>query len=880
MSILSSASSARSILSPRSNGYIENEQSQPTPGITPSLYTGIYPKSAKFPKDGLNINPDELFTKYTVSEVKAVQQRLRTDAEAKQEELRLMVGERYRDLLQASSSIISIAKSSRRVSEALEECTNAIHSQQDLPPPPKTAALGDVDDRHLYTLQVLSAHMKLLLDAPEHLWRLIERKKYLPAAWLFLLARVVHRALVHNDDDDEQQWISEGVDVLIEFPLVQRQWEVVSQFRSQIIHKSTLSLRETSSSTEDTCATLVTLHLLDSRPLNETLAALLFQRSKTLQSVLSWNPESGTTDKNKSYSNSNGHAVRQEAPKSTAHMVPVREVTQVVKKALNTLSQTVCAARGIFQSDNSEPSLIGRVLESIQADPSEPNGYLKRLPDELYLSTQSLLFSLTSSANFQLLPSDLRSYKPYVDLNSASTALPQKNFTHKLQEWFKQSSKLWHDAAGVWFSKLQNVKEVWTLRTSIRRWLVPSGLNENEKAHLSSIIDSLCHERIIGIWKLILSDAETRFKSRLQASVSLPEQDSNPVEFLFQSPPIPILSQSIKSFVDIPFQKYQLALKRQLVSRSAQLDDILSTLEQCARTIQHDFSHLRAGRDDKTALLIDQLVQTYQPAADSLICNVKSIVDEAVMNATEDPDSSVDGLVFLIRVTGGLASASLFGGNIGCSPEVAEGFMSNLLSSNDKTVRKWREKIVARISKENYLGLRKQSSSIPVPNGPSPQLLKSLLSVCDSIQRLGVLHPSVKQNAIVQDTLRSLFTCWSKEGWEKDNEQDLHDIAFLRKLADLYGPAWSDISALLADQLKANSSGVADLEQLQNIASEYLARVQTLFSVLLPNSSSRSLEPQLLQFGLPSMGQSYHSAIDLAKPSPRFGMLLIGNVEH
>ena len=71
-------------------------------------------------------------------------------------------------------------------------------------------------DRHLYTLQVLSAHMKILLDAPEHLWRLIERKKYLPAAWLFLLARVVYQAL-RNDDTDEQSWISEGIDVLVRF---------------------------------------------------------------------------------------------------------------------------------------------------------------------------------------------------------------------------------------------------------------------------------------------------------------------------------------------------------------------------------------------------------------------------------------------------------------------------------------------------------------------------------------------------------------------------------------------------------------------------------------------------------------------------------------
>jgi hypothetical protein len=70
-------------------------------------------------------------------------------------------------------------------------------------------------DTHLQMLQLLSAHMKLLLDAPEHLWRLIEGKKYFSAAWLFLLARVVHRALVRNDEQDEDSWSSRGVNVLV-----------------------------------------------------------------------------------------------------------------------------------------------------------------------------------------------------------------------------------------------------------------------------------------------------------------------------------------------------------------------------------------------------------------------------------------------------------------------------------------------------------------------------------------------------------------------------------------------------------------------------------------------------------------------------------------
>lgn len=69
-------------------------------------------------------------------------------------------------------------------------------------------------DRLLNSLQTLSAHIKLLLDAPEHLWRLIEQKRYLQAAWLFLLLRVIHRALVSHDEN-QPSWAEDGIDVLV-----------------------------------------------------------------------------------------------------------------------------------------------------------------------------------------------------------------------------------------------------------------------------------------------------------------------------------------------------------------------------------------------------------------------------------------------------------------------------------------------------------------------------------------------------------------------------------------------------------------------------------------------------------------------------------------
>ena len=262
------------------------------------------------------------------------------------------------------------------------------------------------------------------------------------------------------------------------------------------------------------------MHLLDSRPLNETLTALLSQRSKTLQSILAWNSDDGTSINNLSH-NSNGNATGRKS-EVTVTSVPVREMTQIVKKALNVISQSVCTARSIFLHEASDLSLIGRVLESIQTDSSKPDESSARLPDELYLSTESLLTNLTSSANFKLLPSTIRSYKPFVDLNSSSTFLAQPQFLQKVQTWFQQSSNLWQTSAGGWLSGLQTVKEVWTLRSSIRRWIMNSGLKEEEIIQLLTTTDSLCHDRIVRIWTQALRGAEALFKTRLTSYVSEP----------------------------------------------------------------------------------------------------------------------------------------------------------------------------------------------------------------------------------------------------------------------------------------------------------------------------------------------------------------------
>ncbi|KAJ6575299.1 hypothetical protein B0H19DRAFT_933515 [Mycena capillaripes] len=888
-----------SLPAPLANGQVKVVQSPiapeaPVPSRRPSV--------AKLPGEISELDPDQLFTKYTVAEVKLAQQRLRADADAKQEELRLMVGERYRDLLQASTSIISIARSSKRVIEALEETKDAILAQDEPPMPQRTSSYGGVGgDAHLHTLQLLSAHLKLLLDAPEYLWRLIERKKYFTAAWLFLLARVVHRALVRDDEQDDETWSAQGLDVLEQFPLAQRQWEAVSQFRSQIIHKATLSLREYPTSAEDACAALLTLHLLDSRPLTETLSVFLSQRSKTLLAMLSREHPSHSPLSPSFSRRANGHIPEKRPAPQTARKTSVREVKEATQAALDAMVKTLTTSRSIFEQGESKQSMIGAVLEYIQSDSPGPDPSLKYLSSELQLTTQALLATLPSSTHFLLLPPSLRSYKPYVDLSSSSSLIEQAHFSRVLDEWFQTSNRSLKLAASKWFSDLYTVAEVWTLRASIRQWIDASGLKPGETATLKSIFDDAAQQRVLNIWKLALSDAEDAFQVQLAAATAslrnIPREqrkNTSPVEFLFTAPPLPVFPGL--GPVDSSFQKYKTSLRRQLLGRTSLLDSVLATLESCARSLQRDLSVVLGGNDEEARGVVEQLSEQYRPNAEALCTGVLDTLSSAEKEDADDSELTIDSLVFVGHVADELGSASPFVSDIGGGAEVVQDFKKRTKALHDRIIDRWRTYTVSRIVSQHRAAFRAKSKTLPsdsAPSTPSSDLVESLLALSSSVQELEFSRSRGRQNTEADKALRLFITEWVGDGWNKDGLQALCDIAFLRRLADLRTPGWEDVCHLLDSKAQQYREQVCFDSYFRittpiangwnDGAADYLARTQTLFAALLPlQSSMRIMDSSadkfapLLPFGSPALDQQFQPAVELAKASSRFGLLLVG----
>lgn len=62
---------------------------------------------------------ESLFEKHTTAELRAVERQLRAGIEGKREELRQMVGERYRDLIEAADTIAEMRVSAEHLLEAV-----------------------------------------------------------------------------------------------------------------------------------------------------------------------------------------------------------------------------------------------------------------------------------------------------------------------------------------------------------------------------------------------------------------------------------------------------------------------------------------------------------------------------------------------------------------------------------------------------------------------------------------------------------------------------------------------------------------------------------------------------------------------------------------
>ncbi len=345
---------------------------------------------------------------------------------------------------------------------------------------------------------------------------------------------------------------------------------------------------------QDVCSILLTLHLLESRPLIDVLTIFLTQRARNLQATLSRSPKSAPNG-----SLPNGSAL----PKSKKAIA--REVREGLEAVLEAIASTIGVARAVFsnRSDDS-PSLMSRILLFIQSDIDAS------LPPELQMSTQHLLSTLPSASHFALLPSSIRSYRPYVDLTSATSSIPPAQVALQLSEWFSKAVTNLQNAAEGWFTDLRTLKEVWAVRSWFDEWLGRKELEDGEKRGLAEVIDGVAHGQAVKILRRVLGDLQDRFRDELRDALSqfrdgtslvgkfiyLREvfeethlrAESTPANFLFQPVVPPSFDISLGSSLVSAFRKYESTLQRQVTTRTPLLHKIVCFLEDGAKALRDD----------------------------------------------------------------------------------------------------------------------------------------------------------------------------------------------------------------------------------------------------------------------------------------------------
>ncbi|KAF0488714.1 Conserved oligomeric golgi complex subunit 1 [Gigaspora margarita] len=413
---------------------------------------------------------DELFVKHSIPELRALEKRTRSDIEKKKQELRLMVGERYRDLIDAADSIVNMRHCALSIQEELhhmqDSCdVNALKSTVKAQINEDKKGTKDEKKHHLYSS---AAQIKLLVDVPEQIWRSLESHKYLNASRLYLIAKLVYKNLqAHNEDAP--------FNVSVTFPVVQRQWDAVSHFKAQILQKATLYLKVIEQSEQSLAETLCAIMLLDDVTKKDVFRKCLDMRTSALIQIL-----------------------KKSEAKDTKSMVDqFREMIRLIRG-------TVYHVGSVFISAVNEQSLFESYLHQLQQgftvyeDSAQPSPVLMSPRD----SKASLTRLYSPSTNIHLLvrylPESIQTFTPFLHLSGTRGQLSQEDITTRMNLWVDQIVEQFHEKLNALLSKITCAKELNELRKIIWEFLKEDELVKEENQSSFKRFPSKVHRTSLG----------------------------------------------------------------------------------------------------------------------------------------------------------------------------------------------------------------------------------------------------------------------------------------------------------------------------------------------------------------------------------------------
>ncbi|XP_055903884.1 conserved oligomeric Golgi complex subunit 1 isoform X2 [Eupeodes corollae] len=227
-----------------------------------------------------NLNVDALFEQHSIAEIDIVQKKIQTEVEKKREELRTMVGERYRDLLKAADTIATMRESSSELCNQIEYITTncrSLNEKQLIGFKTDTDAIKSRStNKQLNNYFSTVVQIKLLTTLPEMIWSHIDNERFYLATELFIFSRHISTGLQLDVNNTLMQY----------FPVAKKQWEILKPFHLTIKQSvlSTLEREELSPEAATDC--LLSLLLLEKGNLNGILKTFVQLRCSAFLSSM------------------------------------------------------------------------------------------------------------------------------------------------------------------------------------------------------------------------------------------------------------------------------------------------------------------------------------------------------------------------------------------------------------------------------------------------------------------------------------------------------------------------------------------------------------------------------------------------------------------
>eukprot|EP01135_Chromosphaera_perkinsii_P008912 Nk52_evm22s1524 gene=Nk52_evmTU22s1524 len=419
---------------------------------------------------------ETLFKEKSIADIRQLEKQTKNDIERRKEDMRQMVGERYRDLIDAADTILSMKQACEKVVYSIDCVQREISSLKE----GSMLLLRAQEERERQSGKrqkpkffEIATQMKVLVDTPEYLWSALEQKEYMKAALLYLLAKQIFTN-IRVSSESGQAATSSSSNLLKSFPILPQQWSAISHFREDILTGCRQLLHVTSASEQSITHALCGIILLDERSPRQVFLDFLNARRDKIISLFN---------------------VKEHATVSVkSHVCVVADAIKVTLE--NALSIFYCKETAGYnvnaKVDVDSLPLLYRTLYSI----SQHAG--AGAEDEDSMSTVLMLFGRNAgmSALARHLPSSVQNFRPTI--SAIRTLIPPDFIQKQTEDWLAKCIKHVSTGGMSMLEYVGNMKGLVAIRNALWEKL-DSGCNNANVFSWENVCDAVLGRKL-SLW--------------------------------------------------------------------------------------------------------------------------------------------------------------------------------------------------------------------------------------------------------------------------------------------------------------------------------------------------------------------------------------------